>query len=169
MTKEQSNDNNEDFWDKSNRPTIEYVSFEEVGDRVKGTYVGKRISINPYSEDKQEDYILDTEDGYKMVAGRAPLHKDNPDKEFRNVIYDMLDIPVGGVVGLIFDREEEKKKGTAKIIEARYQGEKNLEAVDKFEEMFDMEGSDDTVELDEDDVERNSEAPQKDSEEMPEF
>jgi len=122
--------------DPTNRLKFDYFSFENVGDYIKGLYVGKYTSVSAKYGYTQENYVLLTEDGDKMVvSGRNARKSDGV-----RVIYGTEKIPLGAKMAFIFDREKPTDKGNpAKIIEIGYAGDKDMEALADFQDKYNLD------------------------------
>jgi len=113
-----------------------YFKFDKIGDRVKGTLVGKYQSISGKYGYTQENYVLELEDGTKVTVGGRNARKSDGVR----VIYGTEKVPMGGVCGFIFEGEKDTGKGNpAKLIRIKYLGEKNMEAYLKFKDMYNLE------------------------------
>jgi hypothetical protein len=112
---------------------FDYVKFDNVGDKVKGTYVVKTETISAKYGYTQANYYLTLDSGATVIVGGR-----NPDKTTSvRVIYGMDKIPMGAVIGFIFSGTKETNKGNpAKLIDLRYAGEKNLAAYEAFKSKF---------------------------------
>jgi len=121
--------------DPTNRLKFDYFSFENVGDHIKGIYVGKYTSESAKYGYTQENYVLLTEDGEKMVvSGRNARKSDGV-----RVIYGTEKIPLGAKMAFIFDREKPTDKGNpAKIIEIGYAGDKDMDALADFQDKYNL-------------------------------
>lgn len=107
---------------------LTYQKWEKVGDSVKGVLVEKRKNNNiDQWGHKSTEYILMTEEGKRVcVSGRAYPKGTNRVGEDFKVIFGMSEIPLGAVMGFVYDRDMENPNGNpAKIIEPRYLGEKD--------------------------------------------
>jgi len=129
-----------DLFDPSNSVRFEYVKFENIGDKVSGTYVGKIREVSAKYGYTAENYILVTDAGEKVkVSGRAARKSDGV-----KVIFGMESIPKGAYIGFIYDRDLDTGKGNpAKIVEVRYGGEKRPEVLEDFQTTFKLEDFED--------------------------
>jgi len=122
-------------------PKKEYFSFEKVGDKITGVYIGKiKNSVMDKWGKIKIEYIFKTKDGIKFVSGRN-LSKDGVQGVDYNILYDMQNKQPGTVMGLKFSEERDVKKGNLlKIITAFFPDKLTLEpdAVDVFNEEFGM-------------------------------
>ena len=132
------NKEKDDFWGEAGNVNFPYFSFKEVGDKVRGVYVGKYVSNSKYGY-QQENYVLVKKDGSKIVvSGRSPSIKKDP-KSLR-IMYGMDKIPLGAVIGFIFEEERENDFGEnlTKIINLKYMGEVDKATAEKFNAVFNM-------------------------------
>lgn len=115
---------------------FEYMKWEKVGDKVSGILVGKYESVSQKYGGLQENYLLIKSDGSKViVAGRNPRSKTDLTK----IIYGAEKIPMGGNCGFIYTGEKVTTKGTAKLVEPKYLGDKDMDTYNKFKEMYNLE------------------------------
>ncbi|MDI6717952.1 MAG: hypothetical protein QMD86_02860 [Patescibacteria group bacterium] len=113
-----------------------YKTWETPGDRVKGVYVGKFNSISNKYGYEQENYVLLLADGSKMMVGGRNRPKGGNVK----IIFGVDKVPLGAVMGFIYTGDKDTGKGNAcKLIEPKYLGEKDLDALKKFQEMYNLE------------------------------
>lgn len=131
--KPQSAQDNDPLFSDAGITKFDYVKFENVGDKVKGTYVGKTETVSAKYGYTQANYYLTLDSGQTVIVGGR-----NPDKASgTRVIYGMDKIPFGAVIGFIFSGTKETNKGNpAKLIDLRYAGEKNLSAYEAFKSKF---------------------------------
>ena len=135
-TAQQATSNNEDpLFGDAGITKFDYVKFDNVGDKVKGTYVGKTETVSAKYGYTQANYYLTLDSGQTVIVGGR-----NPDKATQvRVIYGMDKIPMGAVIGFIFSGTKETNKGNpAKLIDLRYAGEKNLAAYNAFKQKFNL-------------------------------
>ncbi len=124
------------LFDEKNSVRFEYVRFENVGDTVEGTYVGKYNQVSAKYGYTSENYVLVTPEGKKVViSGRAARKSDGV-----KVIFGMERIPPGAYIGFIYDRDLDTGKGNpAKIVEVRYAGEKKPEVYEEFKNTYTLD------------------------------
>lgn len=141
-------------------PKIPYMTWEKVGDKVTGVYVGSIRNSNPdmYNKIKIE-YVFKQADGtYIKVSGRA-LPKDGKDGIDHRIVYGMEHVQPGTVCGIKF-LEERPNKGAqpTKILEVIYPNERktDTEAVTEYVSKFgnlDIVANSSEEEINVDDVE----------------
>lgn len=135
-TAQQATSNNEDpLFGDAGITKFDYVKFDNVGDKVKGTYVGKTETVSAKYGYTQANYYLTLDSGQTVIVGGR-----NPDKATQvRVIYGMDKIPMGAVIGFIFSGTKETNKGNpAKLIDLRYAGERNDVAYNAFKKKFNL-------------------------------
>jgi len=116
--------------------TMEFQKWEKVGDKVKGVLVDvrKNDNIDKYGN-KNMEYILMTEDGRVCVQGRSYKKGATKGQDYR-IIYGVEDIPLGAVMGFVYEEDKKTDLGTAKIIKPKYIGERDEETLDKYRAMY---------------------------------
>jgi len=128
------------FNEENIKATIPYFTWEKVGEKVTGVYLGFQLNSNPdkYGKIKKE-YVFEQADGtYIKVSGRA-LPKDGKDGEDFRIIYDMETVPVGTVCGVKYTEDRENGKGNpTKILSAIFPNERTTkpESVAKYQEVY---------------------------------
>lgn len=133
--------NSDSILSKESRIKFGFQSWNEVGDTIIGTYVGKYTSIptkyNP-NNISVVNYVLIREEDKKImvVSGRQPKQKGvDPTKVF----WDMAKVPFGARVAFIFDREEENDTSNpTKFIEIGYEGEVNKQTYLDFKSKYNL-------------------------------
>lgn len=128
-----------DLFSAQNALNIDFMKWENVGDKIAGTLVDKKQNTVPNKYGHlTEDYIIITEDGRKVnVQGRsykkgaATIGKD------LKVIFGMEEIPLGAVVGFIFTGTKENSNGNpTKLVEPRYAGESRPDVLAEYQGKF---------------------------------
>lgn len=144
------------FDEENVKVQIPYMTWEKVGDKVTGVYVGLILNSIPdmYNKIKKE-YVFKQADGtYIKVSGRALPKDADPVKDYR-VIFDMETVKPGTVCGIKYT-EDRPNKGAqpTKILSCIYPNERksDLEAVKEYEEIY---GASETVILPEEDMSDN--------------
>jgi len=149
---EQPSSNNESILDKSNRAKFGFQTWENIGDHVIGTYVGKYVDVpqkyNPNNTER-ENYVLlkEPDNAVVVVSGRQPKSKTDPTKVF----WDMAKIPLGARIAFIYeeDRENDTPNPT-KIIVINYEGEVNKDKYLEFKDKYNLsEFAEDNADVDE--------------------
>lgn len=124
------------FFSEENSVRVNYFKFENIGDRVKGVYVGNYVSTSSKYGYRQENYILVLDDGSQVaVSGRSARKEDGV-----KIIYGMERIPLGAVMGFIYTGDKDTGKGNpCKLIDPRYGGQKRPDILAKFQERYSVD------------------------------
>lgn len=124
------------LWGEAGDMSMEFQKWEKVGDKVKGILVDirKNSNIDKYGN-KNMEYILMTDNGRVCVQGRSYTKGATKGVDFR-VIYGVEDIPLGAIMGFVYEEDKVTELGTAKIIKPKYIGEKDDEALKKYRDMY---------------------------------
>jgi hypothetical protein len=128
------------FDEEITQDAIPYKTWEKVGEKVTGIYVGKQLNS---TEDKygkiKEEYILKQADGtYIKIGGRA-LSKGGVDGVDYRILFGMENVAYGNILGLKYTEDRANKKGNAtKIIDIIWPTERKLdmEAVAEYEKVY---------------------------------
>lgn len=129
-----SESDDDDFFSEANSVKMSYFKAETIGDSVKGVLVDRFIGESNLTVGQQEEsYILVQKNGERVcVKGRGRRKSDGV-----KVIFGMEKIPLGAIVGFIYtDDKDTGQLQPAKIIEIRYKGETDPEALKKYQKMF---------------------------------
>lgn len=124
------------FEGEYSKPKKSYFSWNEVGDKITGVYIGKvkNPQVDQWGKIKVE-YIFKTKEGYKFVSGRHV--PENPEKGYEGycILYPMLGVKPGTIMGLKYAEDKKTKMGNpTKIINAIFPDKPmmDLKAVEDF-------------------------------------
>lgn len=130
------------FESENSKPRKSFFSWDQVGAKITGVYIGK---VKNPQEDQwgkiKVEYIFKTKDGIKFVSGRHV--PQNPEKGFEGycILYPMLGVKPGTVMGLKYAEDKKTKMGNpTKVIEAIFPDKPmmDMEAVQAFKDEFGM-------------------------------
>ena len=125
------------YFDAENtKPRKSFFSWDKVGDKVTGVYIGKvkNPQVDQWGKIKVE-YIFKTKDGYKFISGRHVPENAQKGYEGYCILYPMLGVKPGTVMGLKYSEDKATKKGNpTKVIDAIFPDKPmvDMEAVEAF-------------------------------------
>lgn len=124
------------FSGENTKPRKEWFKFDKVGDKITGVYIGKVKNDQPDNwGHKNIEYIFKTSEGYVFVSGRNYRKGEVQGPDTYRILYPMLGVKPGTVMGLMYKEDKPSTKGNPfKVIEAIYPDElKNEpEAIEEF-------------------------------------
>jgi len=126
-----------DLFGAEGKVALKYQSWDNIGDKVKGVLVEKRINNTPdkWGHTKAE-YILMVNGERVCVQGRSYSKGQGPGTGHK-VIFGMSEIPLGAIMGFVYTEDKETDQGNpAKIIEPRYLGDRDETTLKEYQEKF---------------------------------
>ena len=126
------------FSGENSKPQKDWFSFKTIGDKITGIYIGKvKNDVVDNWGHKNMEYIFETTEGYKFVSGRNYRKEENGNPDAYRILYPMLGVKPGTVMGLKYTEDRPSTRGNPmKIVDAIYPDKpsEDLEALKKFDD-----------------------------------